>query len=129
MKSKKILTPRRIILLVLVVLLVLIGRPAGLLIYTYFNDTKPVKGEQAGYTNDASNLNKTKVDSIVKVSVNPEEAILQISNLIRIANQQGKKISIAGSQHSMGGHTIYANGIVLDMKGFHQMQFLSLIHI
>jgi len=126
MKSKTILTSRRIFLLLFLALLLLFGRPAGLLIYTYFNDKKPVKSEQAGYTDDASNLNKTKIDSIVKVSMNPDEATVQISNLVRIANQQGKKISIAGSQHSMGGHTIYVNGIVLDMKGFHQMQFDSI---
>ena len=29
----------------------------------------------------------------------------------------------------MGGHTIYVNGIVLDMKGFHQMQFDSIHNI
>ncbi len=123
------MTPRRIILLVLVVLLVLIARPVSVLLYTYLNDKKPRKIAQAGYTNDASNLNKTKIDSIVKVSANTEEAALQISNLIRMASEQGKKISIAGSQHSMGGHTIYANGIVLDMKGFHQMQLDSIHNI
>jgi FAD/FMN-containing dehydrogenase len=129
MKSKRILTTRRIFLLVFVVLLVLIARPVGVLMYTYFTDNKPKKIDQAGYTNDASNLNKTNIDSVVKVSANTEEAALQISNLIRMASQQGKKISIAGSQHSMGGHTIYPNGIVLDMKGFHQMQLDSIHNI
>ena len=113
----------------LVVLLVLIARPVGVLMYTYFYDKKPEKIDQAGYTNDASNLNKTQIDSIVKVSVSTEEAIIQITNLVWMANQQGKMISIAGSQHSMGGHTIYANGIVLDMKGFSQMQLDSIHNI
>jgi len=54
-----------------------------------------------------------------------DKATAQISQLIKYAKEQGKKISIAGAQHSMGGHTIYPDGIVLDMKGFHYMQLDS----
>src|ERR1044071_6153700 len=117
-------TPSRgkLIYFLFLLLILLIGRPTGFLICTYIKDGKLEKVEKPGYTNDASHLNETKVDSVVKAPDDIEKAIRQISQLIKLAKQQGKKISIAGAQHSMGGHTIYPDGIVLDMKGFHYMQ-------
>ncbi len=123
MKSK--LTVRRIIIFIILVLLIFIARPVSFLIYTYYKDKKATRIEKTGYVNDASNLNETKIGTIVKVSDKVDEAIIQISLLIKQANLQGKKISIAGAQHSMGGHTIYSDGIVLDMKRFHYMQLDS----
>lgn len=115
----------KIILFLSIILLLFIARPLGFLIYNYYKDKKPVKLERTGYTNDASNLNETKVDSIVKVSTDINEAIGQISQLVVQAKIQGKKISIAGARHSMGGHTIYPNGIILDMTTFNYMKLDS----
>src|SRR5215216_1335338 len=98
---------RKILIFVLLILLVLIARPVSFLIYTYYKDIRPTKLEKPGYTNDASHLNETKVGTIVKVSANFTEASEQIALLIKQAKTGGKKISIAGAQHSMGGHTIY----------------------
>jgi len=115
----------RILLFLFIILFLLIGRPTGFLICTYIKDKKLAKVEKTGYTNDASHLNETKVDSVVKAFADIDKAIAQISQLIKQAKEQGKKISIAGAQHSMGGHTIYPDGIVLDMKGFHYMEIDS----
>jgi len=71
-------------------------------------------------------LNETAIGTLVTVPENVDEAITQIAQLIKQASLQGKKISIAGAQHSMGGHTIYPNGIVLNMKPFHYMKLDSL---
>ena len=117
---------RRLIIILTLILLVFIGRPVSFLIYTYYKDKKVDKTERTGYTNDASNLNETKVATIVKISEDVNEATQQISQLVRQAKLQGKKIAIAGAQHSMGGHTIYPNGILLDMKSFHYMKLDSL---
>jgi len=122
-------TIRRIILLLVVVVLILIARPVSFLLYNYFKDKKPVSTERPGYTNDASNLNETKIGRLVKVPEGVDEATEQISQLIKQAKAEGKKISIAGAQHSMGGHTIYPDGIVLDMKGFHYMRLDSIKNI
>lgn len=119
---KRIFTPRRIIVALILILLIFIARPAGFLIYSYCKDKKAVRSERAGYTNDASNLNETKIDSLIKVPEKVDEAIAQISGLILFAKAEGKKISIAGAQHSMGGHTITPGGILLDMKSFHYMK-------
>lgn len=116
---------RKILYFLFLVLLLLIARPTGFLICTYINDKKIEKTEKEGYANDASHLNETKVNTVVKISEDIDTAITQIMQLIKQAKQEGKKISIAGAQHSMGGHTIYPDGIVLDMKGFHHMQLDS----
>lgn len=127
MKSKRNL--RRIILGLVLLLLIFMGRPVTFLAYTYFSDKKPVKKEKPGYVNDASNLNETKIIAVVKVPDGIEAATAQISQLIKKAKTQGLKISIAGAQHSMGGHTIYPGGIQLDMTGFHYMEFDSIQNI
>jgi len=125
MNSTKRFSFGRILLFLLVILFLLIGRPTGFLICTYIKDKKLVKVEKNGYTNDASHLNETKVDSTVKAFEDIDKATAQIVQLIKLAKEQGKKISIAGAQHSMGGHTIYPDGIVLDMKGFRYMELDS----
>ncbi|WP_214225299.1 FAD-binding oxidoreductase [Pedobacter sp. B4-66] len=118
-------TFKKLILTIFVILVILIVRPVGFLTYTYFKDKKSLKYVYLGKTKDASNLNETTIDSIVRPSKQIDEAIHQISELIKQAKVSGKKISIAGAQHSMGGHTIYPNGILLDMKPFNYMELDS----
>lgn len=119
------LTLRRLLIGCLVLLILLIARPIGYITYTWLKDAQADSVVKRGYVNDASHLNETAVDSIVKVAPEPEMAIKQLAMLIRTAAATGKKISIAGAQHSMGGHTIYPGGIVIDMKSFGWMQLDS----
>ena len=118
-------TFKRFVLTIFIILLILIARPVGFLTYTYFKDKKNLLNVYVGATRDASNLNETKIDTLVKPSEQINEAIDQISKLIKQAKASGKKISIAGARHSMGGHTIYPNGILLDMKSFNYMKLDS----
>ena len=75
-----------------------------------------------GFTNDASQLNLTKIDTIIKVPNNKKEIEIQLKNVLKYAKENNLKISIAGARHSMGGHTIYPNGIVLNMLPYKQME-------
>jgi len=125
MEIQRSIAARKIIFFFFLLLLLLVARPTGFLICTYIKDKKHITVEKPGYTNDASHLNETKVDSVIKTFEDVDKAIVQISQLIKLAKEKGKKISIAGAQHSMGGHTIYPDGIVLDMKGFHYMNLDS----
>jgi hypothetical protein len=68
-----------------------------------------------GYINDASNLNKTAVYGIVKVTT-----VQDIQNALQFARDHKLKVTAAGSRHSMGGHTFVKDGLVLDMRGFNQ---------
>ena len=76
-----------------------------------------------GYTNDASQLNLTKVDTIIKVPNDKTEMVNQLKEILKYAQKNNLKISIAGAQHSMGGHTIYPDGIVLNMLPYKHMSF------
>lgn len=68
-----------------------------------------------GYSNDASHLNQTRVHQVVSVKAEKAAMEMQIRDLLAYARSHGLKVSIAGAQHSMGGHTIYPDGIVLNM--------------
>lgn len=74
-----------------------------------------------GYVNDQSHLNLTKVDSIVTVKSDFEELTQQLKSLIQYAQKNELRISIAGTKHSMGGHTIAENGIQLNLLPFNKM--------
>jgi FAD/FMN-containing dehydrogenase len=104
----------------LLIILIIVFRPAAFLISTYFKDKQPAYREQKGYSNDASQLNNTQVYRI-PVKNDVDQAIAQIAELIKSARNTGRKISIAGAQHTMGGHTIYPDGILLDMKAMNHL--------
>lgn len=120
MKHK--ITIRKALWFSFLVLLLFILRPFFYLGFVYLKDHKASNKKTYGIASDASNLNETKVDTIVKTANNADSAIIQIKKLIKVAIEQHKPISIAGARHSMGGHTITKNGIVLDMKGFNHMK-------
>ncbi|MBB4805935.1 FAD/FMN-containing dehydrogenase [Chryseobacterium defluvii] len=75
-----------------------------------------------GYTNDASQLNLTKIDTLIEVPNNKSEIEIQLRQILKYAKENNLKISIAGAQHSMGGHTIYPNGILLNMLPYKHME-------
>ncbi|WEK17435.1 MAG: FAD-binding oxidoreductase [Candidatus Pedobacter colombiensis] len=115
------LTTKRFVLAVLLILVLLVIRPVTFLLYTYIKDQKTSEHLSSVVVNDASQLNQTKVDTVVKVPKEINLAISQISDFIKQAKASGKKISISGARHSMGGHTIYPGGIQLDMRSFDYM--------
>lgn len=69
-----------------------------------------------GLTTDYSGLIPQKIAAIEKASNRQ-----QLVEIIKEANMNGKKVSIAGVQHSQGGHTYYKDGIVIDMKSFNKI--------
>lgn len=88
---------------------------------TKWNEIDKTKTIPNGYTNDASQLNLTKVDTIIKVPKDKKEIEKQLKEILKYAKENKLKISIAGARHSMGGHTIYPNGIVLNMLPYKQI--------
>ena len=55
---------------------------------------------------------------VVAIAAEPEDAARQVASLVARAASEGRKVAIAGSRHSMGGHTVYPGAIVLDMRPF-----------
>ena len=65
---------------------------------------------------------QTRVAEIWSIPSDPTEAESQLRTLLHRARAERLRIAIAGARHSMGGHTIYPDGIILDMLPFHRME-------
>lgn len=103
-------------------IIVFISIPVFHLVKTYLNEDEVKLQIPKGYTNDASGLSLTKVDSIIDVPKSKDDIIKQLQELLKYSRLKKIPISIAGAKHSMGGHTMYPNGIVLNMLLYKEMQ-------
>jgi len=101
--------------------LILLSIPIIHILKTKWGESDTPIHTPKGYTNDASQLSLTKIDTIIKVPNNKAEIENQLRNILKYAQENNLKISIAGAQHSMGGHTIYPNGVVLNMLPYKHM--------
>jgi len=116
MSKKKLL-----ILLPVAVALAIVAPPAIFLGNVWWHDgSAPLPIPTAG-TDDASHMDASQPAEVVAVASDPVEAERQLAELVRRAASQGSHIAISGAHHSMGGHTIYPGGIVLDMLSFNRM--------
>lgn len=75
-----------------------------------------IKQQAQPVISDAGRLLPIKVKRIE--SVEDEKKLQQF---VRDANASNEKLSIAGMQHTQGGHTYYPNGTVLDMKSYNKI--------
>jgi FAD/FMN-containing dehydrogenase len=71
----------------------------------------------------------TKVDTIIKASKGKTELQNQLRSILKYAQKKNLKIAIAGTQHSMGGHTIYPGGIVINMLSYKHMELDTINNI
>lgn len=108
--------------LTIFIILIMIAIPVCHVLKTKFNETDQKQTIPKGYTNDASQLNLTKVDTIIEVPKGKFEIEKQLHEILKYAQKNNLKISIAGAQHSMGGHTIYPDGILLNMLPYNHME-------
>jgi FAD/FMN-containing dehydrogenase len=109
--------------LVLFFLLValLVAHPILHLMRTAWYDRNQIVTIPGGKANDASHLEETAIAETWKIPDDEDAAETQLALLLGYARTNHLKISIAGARHSMGGHTIYPNGIVVDMLPFNRM--------
>lgn len=104
------------------ILAAVLARPAWHLLCTRLTDKSASEPLSAGLADDASRLNRTEVADTWRIPSDPRQAEKQLVQLLERARRDGLHLSIAGARHSMGGHTIYPGGIVLDMLPFNRMQ-------
>lgn len=117
-----------IIVAVFTTAIAILARPILHLSLTAWNDRNEIKPPSPGFVDDASHLNSTPV-KVQDVPDDLEEAVQLLKELLNTAQSTGKKVAIAGARHTMGGHTIYSNGISLDMSGFRHMELDSTSNI
>jgi decaprenylphospho-beta-D-ribofuranose 2-oxidase len=76
--------------------------------------------EPLDVVNDVARLNRTLVRDVIHPR-NQDE----IRNAVLGAATSGEKVSIAGKRHSMGGQTLYAGAVALDMLQFNKILSLD----
>ncbi|MEX2120101.1 MAG: FAD-binding oxidoreductase [Pirellulales bacterium] len=103
-------------------LAVVLSRPVVHLIYSALDDASELTDLSPGYVDDASRLNATQVAEVWQVPVDADDPEGQIAQLLARAKAEGRRVSIAGARHSMGGHTIYPGGISINMLPWNGME-------
>ena len=106
----------------LVIAALMLGRPAAHLARTWWTDRNELEELAAGIVDDASRMNATRVAEVWNVPPEREAAERQLVQLLRRARANGLPVSIAGARHTMGGHTITPDGIVINMLPFNRME-------
>ncbi|MBJ6118094.1 FAD-binding oxidoreductase [Pontibacter sp. BT310] len=96
---------------------------------TKWKETVVSNNTPVGYTNDASQLNLTQVDTIIQVENSKANIEYKLRSILRYAQENDLKVSIAGAQHSMGGHTIYPGGILINMLPYKHMELDTISNI
>ena len=109
------------LILVALVAAVTVGRPALFLAFVWLNDGAEPNPMPSVGVGDASRMITNVPAEVIAVAEDPAAAERQIADLIQRAASEGRRISIAGARHSMGGHTFYPGGITLDMEAFRHM--------
>jgi FAD/FMN-containing dehydrogenase len=103
------------VILILLAPALVVVRPGVHLWQTAKRDIDELPPVPAGYADDASRLNLTAIQEIRSVPSNPAEAESALREWLLEARENDWKVSIAGARHTMGGHTIVPDGLVIDM--------------
>lgn len=107
---------------VLALVVVRFAKPLYLFTNAWLRGKPVIEEIPPGYTDDASRMNRTHVAEVRAIPADPAAAESQLRDLIKLARSKRLRVAIAGARHSMGGHTIYPEGIVIDMLPFNRME-------
>ena len=106
----------------LAVAMAFVTRPAYLLLRAWLRDQPSVEALPPSQVDDASRMNRTEVARVWSIPADRNAAESQLRELLTLARSKRLRIAIAGARHSMGGHTIYPDGIVINMLPFNHME-------
>ncbi|GAM26439.1 hypothetical protein SAMD00019534_096140 [Acytostelium subglobosum LB1] len=67
---------------------------------------------------DVSRLNATRVNAMYQV-----RSVEDVQRVLEWAKKTKQTVSVRGQKHSMGGHTLNPDGVVIDMQYINHMQF------
>lgn len=109
-------------LLLAVALAALLGPPLGYLACVAARDHGVEPPEPPGTRDDMSHLESAHVARVIAVPSDDEAALTAIRGALAEARERGLPLSISGARHSMGGQTIAAQGLVLDMLEHKEMR-------
>ena len=109
-----------VLLVAMTFILAIVAKPALHLGLTAWFDRDERVPLSPGSVDDASHLNRVPM-TVVQVTGDLATAEAQLRGALEDAKVRGKQVTIAGSRHTMGGQTIYPNGISIDLSQFRQM--------
>src|SRR6185436_13600938 len=98
------------------VVVAVLVHPAYHLMHAILTDKDEVRPVPSGFADDFSRLDLTKVAEVWPIPADAAKAEQQLAALLQRATAEKLPVSIAGARHSMGGHTIAPDGIVIDMR-------------
>jgi FAD/FMN-containing dehydrogenase len=87
------------------------------------NDSDERRPVPAGMVDDSSRLDQTSVAQVWDVPSDEVAAERGLRELLATAKAKHLRVSIAGARHSMGGQTIYPDGIQVNMLTHSAMTF------
>ncbi len=108
-------------LLLIFLMFIAVAIPFRHLLFTKWKETGPGHDSPRGYISDASGLDLTPIDTLIPAAQGKEALIFQLRSILHYAREKGLKVSLSGARHSMGGHTVYPGGIVVDMLPYKEM--------
>lgn len=114
------------------VILLIFGRPIWHLWQTHLHDTADREVIPDGFIDDASAMNVTAVIELWSIPEDTAQGEQQLRELLARARREHLRVSIAGARHSMGGHTIAPDGIVIETRHFRNMSIDldgSILHV
>lgn len=99
----------------------IMARPAWHVVETMRADADAREALPPGYIDDASRLNRTRVAEVVPAPADAGDREAALAALLARAKAEGLPVSIAGARHTMGGHVIAPDGMVIDMRPWRAM--------
>lgn len=107
---------RRVVLGALLATLFVVLSYVVLVAYAWFTDSRFSLPEPSAGQSDFSRLTHAHPAATIIPDRDPARAIEQLRDLVRQTASQHGKITIAGSRHSMGGHTLLDGSLCIDMR-------------
>jgi FAD/FMN-containing dehydrogenase len=98
-----------------IVVLVVLGY-AAVVAHAWFTDSGSSLPEPVAGRSDFSRLEHAKPIATITPDRDPTIALQQLQELVRKVTSQHGNITIAGSRHSMGGHTLLDGSLCIDMR-------------
>ena len=99
-----------------------LSRPLLHLYSAYGNDVRQDFPPAAGALNDAGHLSETPIDSVIALPPDSIAAVMALQAALRNAAATGRRISIGGARHSMGGQSLFPHSLYVDMRPYRGME-------
>jgi FAD/FMN-containing dehydrogenase len=106
----------RLLLGTLLAALLLVLSYVVLVAHAWFADRRSSLPKPLAGQGDFSRLIQAEPAATITADRDPAKAVEQLRDLVRQTASQHGKITIAGSRHSMGGHTLLNGSLCIDMR-------------